>query len=73
MGFPACSTEAGHGISANVVSPGVIETSVSQPVSAIPAGRLGTVKEVVGAVMTYVLGSEYVTGQVTEVAGGWNL
>ncbi len=66
-------TEAGHGISANVVSPGVIETSVSQPVNAIPAGRLGLVEEVVGAVMTYVMGSGYITGQVTEVAGGWNL
>ena len=66
-------TEAGRGISANVVSPGVIETSVSQPVNSIPAGRLGTIEEVAGAVLTYVLGSDYITGQVTEVAGGWNL
>ncbi|WP_342766813.1 bifunctional dihydropteridine reductase/dihydrofolate reductase TmpR [Deinococcus irradiatisoli] len=66
-------TEARHGISANVVSPGVIETSVSQPLSEIPAGRLGTVDEVTRAVMTFVDGSAYLTGQVLEVAGGWNL
>lgn len=66
-------TEALHGISANVVSPGVIETSVSQPLTEIPAGRLGTVAEVASAVMVFVEGSAYLTGQVLEVAGGWNL
>lgn len=66
-------TEAQFGISANVVSPGVIETSVSQPLTKIPAGRLGSVNEVVQAVMTFVEGSSYLTGQVLEVAGGWNL
>lgn len=66
-------TEAPHGITANVVAPGVIETSVSQPVTDIPAGRLGTVEEVVDAVLFFVGASSYVTGQVMEVAGGWNL
>ncbi|WP_420594946.1 SDR family oxidoreductase [Deinococcus sp.] len=66
-------SEAGRGISANVVSPGVIETSVSQPTSEIPAGRLGTIEEVTQAVMTFVTASDYLTGQVLEVAGGWNL
>ncbi|AZI42964.1 SDR family oxidoreductase [Deinococcus psychrotolerans] len=66
-------TEAQYGISANVVSPGVIETSVSQPLTEIPAGRLGTVDEVARAVMTFVEGSAYLTGQVLEVSGGWNL
>ena len=66
-------TEAGRGISANVVSPGVIETSVSQPLREIPAGRLGTVDELVEAVMSFARASDYVTGQVLEVAGGWNL
>ncbi len=66
-------TEARHHISANVVSPGVIETSVSQPLTEIPAGRLGTVDEVAAAVMTFVEGSSYLTGQVLEVSGGWNL
>lgn len=66
-------TEAPHGVTANVVAPGVIETSVSQPVTDIPAGRLGTVEEVVGAVLFFVDASPYVTGQVLEVGGGWNL
>lgn len=66
-------TEAGRGISANVVSPGVIETSVSKPLTEIPAGRLGTVEEIADAVLTFVRASDYVTGQVLEVAGAWNL
>ncbi|GGJ73017.1 bifunctional dihydropteridine reductase/dihydrofolate reductase TmpR [Deinococcus aquiradiocola] len=66
-------TEAAHGITANVVSPGVIETSVSQPVREIPAGRLGTVQELSAEVLHFVQASDYVTGQITEVAGGWNL
>ncbi len=66
-------SEAGSGISANVVSPGVIETSVSQPLREIPAGRPGTVEELAAEVLHFVLASDYVTGQVVEVAGGWNL
>jgi 3-oxoacyl-[acyl-carrier protein] reductase len=66
-------TEAGTGISANVVSPGIIETSVSKPLREIPAGRLGTVAELCAEVMHFVQASDYVTGQITEVAGGWNL
>ncbi|MFC4456068.1 bifunctional dihydropteridine reductase/dihydrofolate reductase TmpR [Deinococcus sonorensis] len=66
-------TEAGRGISANVVSPGVVETSVSQPLREIPAGRLATVEEVSAEVLHFVQASDYVTGQVVDVAGGWNL
>ncbi|GGR12017.1 bifunctional dihydropteridine reductase/dihydrofolate reductase TmpR [Deinococcus ruber] len=65
--------EAGSGISANVVSPGVIETSVSQPTREIPAGRLGTVAELSAEVLHFVQASDYVTGQIVDVAGGWNL
>lgn len=64
---------AGTGVSVNVVSPGVIETSVSQPLSEIPAGRVGTVPELVNAALYFVKASDYVTGQELEVAGGWNL
>ena len=60
-------------VSVNVVSPGVIETSVSQPVHDIPAGRVGTVQEIVDTVMFFVRASPYITGQEIEVAGGWNL
>ncbi|WP_456829595.1 SDR family NAD(P)-dependent oxidoreductase [Deinococcus sp. UYEF24] len=65
--------EAGTGVSANVVSPGVIETSVSKPLREIPAGRLGTVAELSAEVLHFVQASDYLTGQIAEVAGGWNL
>lgn len=64
---------AGSGVSVNVISPGVIETSVSQPTHEIPAGRVGTVPELVGAALYFVRASDYITGQELEVAGGWNL
>ena len=67
-------SEAAHGITANVVSPGVMATSVTKPMSEIPMGRLGDLDELVGAVR-YFLRPEarYVTGTHLEVAGGWNL
>lgn len=64
---------ADTGVTVNVISPGVIETSVSKPVREIPAGRLGTVQELVAAAMYFVSASDYITGQELEVAGGWNL
>ncbi len=68
------TTEAAHGITANVVSPGVLENSVTQPLEELPMGRTGTLDELVGAVR-YLLSPEarYVTGVHLEVAGGWNL
>lgn len=67
-------TEAAHGITVNVVSPGVIENSVTQPVDEIPMGRVGRFEEVAGAVR-YLVSPEaaYVTGVTIEVAGGWNV
>ena len=66
--------QAASGITANVVAPGVIETSATKPLDEIPSGREGRVDEVVAAVL-YLVSPEaaYVTGQVLEVAGGWNL
>jgi NAD(P)-dependent dehydrogenase (short-subunit alcohol dehydrogenase family) len=66
--------EAANGIRANVIAPGVIETSVSQPLEEIPMGRLGRLEEMAGA-LRYLLSPEaaYVTGVQIEVAGGWNL
>jgi len=67
-------SEAPHGITANVVSPGVMENSVTQPMDEIPMGRTGTLDELVAAVR-YLLSppARYVTGVHLEVAGGWNL
>ncbi len=66
--------EAGNRITANVVAPGVIANSVDLPAAPIPAGRVGRVDEVAGAVLFFVSPeTAYVTGQVLEVAGGWNL
>lgn len=68
------STEAGNGITVNVVSPGVMENSVTQPTGEVPMGRSGRLEELVAAVR-YLLsdGAAYVTGTTIEVAGGWNL
>ncbi len=67
-------TEAAHGITVNVVSPGIMENSVTQPVREIPMGRSGTLEELVGA-LRYLLSNDakYVTGTTIEVAGGWNV
>ncbi len=66
--------EAKYNITVNVVSPGIIENSISKPINAIPMKRLGLFSEMVGG-MRYFLSAEaaYVTGAVLEVAGGWNL
>jgi NAD(P)-dependent dehydrogenase (short-subunit alcohol dehydrogenase family) len=66
--------EASNGITANVVAPGVIENSATKPLSEIPAARDGRIEEVAAAVVYFVSPeAAYVTGQVLEVAGGWNL
>jgi 3-oxoacyl-[acyl-carrier protein] reductase len=65
---------AGRGVTVNVVAPGVAENSVSKPVEEIPAGRLARLEEIAHAVLFFVdEASSYLTGQVLEVAGGWNL
>lgn len=67
-------SEARHGITVNVLSPGVLENSVTQPLAEIPMGRTGTLDELAAAAL-YLLSPEarYVTGITLEVAGGWNL
>lgn len=63
-----------YGITVNVVSPGVLENSVSKPLNELPMGRTGTLAEFSSAVM-YLLSDSaaYITGITLEVAGGWHL
>jgi 3-oxoacyl-[acyl-carrier protein] reductase len=67
-------TYAKDGITVNVLSPGVMENSVAQPVKDIPLGRTGRLTELADAAL-FLLSDEaaYVTGVTLEVAGGWNL
>ena len=65
---------AGEGITFNVVAPGVAENSVTKPLGEIPMGRVAALEEVARAVLFFVdEDAGYLTGQVLEVAGGWNL
>ncbi len=65
---------AEEGITFNVVAPGVAENSISKPLREIPMGRVARLEEVARAVAFFVdEASGYLTGQVLEVAGGWNL
>jgi NAD(P)-dependent dehydrogenase (short-subunit alcohol dehydrogenase family) len=58
----------------NVVAPGVAENSVSKPLNEIPMGRLAHLEELARAVLFFVDEQNgYITGQVMEVSGGWNL
>ena len=67
-------TEIKNNITVNVVSPGVIENSISQPLGEIPIGRSGKLDELVSAVLFFVSPeASYITGTTLEVAGGWNL
>lgn len=62
-------------ITANMISPGVLETSISYPpLKAVPKGRWGKPAELAGAVAYFCSPeADYVTGQHLELAGGWKL
>jgi len=65
---------AASGVTVNVVSPGVAENSISSPVDEIPMGRLARLEELARAGLFFVdEANGYLTGQVVEVSGGWNL
>ena len=67
--------EAGHGVTVNAILPGVLENSEPLPDrSRIPAGRHGTVDDVLEAV-NFLMSEKagYVTGAFIQVGGGWNL
>ena len=59
----------------NMVSPGQLANSIDLPEDLrreIPAGRAGTLDDMVSAVM-FLLDHDYVTGQNLDVAGGYRL
>ena len=67
---------AAYGITVNAVAPGPIATemTVSYPealLALVPTGRMGTVKDVVNAILFLLSGnSGYITGEVLDVNGG---
>ncbi len=65
---------ADKGITVNMISPGVLETSISKPVHEIPMGRLARLEEMERALLFLVDSkSEYITGVNLDIAGGWRL
>lgn len=69
--------EARHGITVNMVSPGMIFNSVVKPKggeASIPAGRYMEYKDLIPAIL-FLLSDQagYITGTNIEVAGGYNL
>ncbi len=69
-----------EGITANVVAPGVAENSFEYDsawegkLPQLPAGRPATMADVTRAVWFLISPeADYITGQVVEVAGAWNL
>ena len=67
-------SEASSGITVNMVSPGLMEDGIIPANTNIPAGRLGTFKDVSGAVQFLVSRKAgYITGTNVVVAGGWKL
>lgn len=67
-------TYAGDNITVNVLSPGVMDNSVSVPDTPLPMGRPGALDELAAAALFLVSESaRYITGVTLEVAGGWNL
>src|SRR5438093_5332315 len=71
---------APHGITANAISPGFIESGSAPPeelapmAKRIPAGYIGQVKDTVAAVR-FLLSEEarYVNGANIQVSGGWGI
>ncbi len=71
---------APHGITANIISPGFIDTGnipleeVSRSIKGIPAGHMGTAEDAAGAVL-YLLSDAacYVNGANIQVGGAWGI
>ncbi len=69
------TSEARHGITVNLVSPGVLEDSVCEtPIGEMPSGRYGTYEDVLHTIR-FLLDerSQAVTGSHLQVGGGWKI
>jgi 3-oxoacyl-[acyl-carrier protein] reductase len=68
-------SEAKHGVTVNMVSPGWMENSVGKlSKSSIPAGRYGRFEDIWNAIEFLIQPeSDYVNGSNLIVSGGWNL
>lgn len=67
--------EAEHSVAVNMVSPGLLETSVGLAApDMVPAGRFGTFDDMFAAI-DFLASAEtpYITGSNLIVGGGWNL
>ncbi len=68
------STEAEHGVTVNMISPGVLEGSIcATPVEEMPLGRYGVPEDVIGSIRFLLEeSSQAVTGTNLQIGGGWN-
>lgn len=61
-------------INVHLISPGVLENSISKPLDEIPKGRLATFEEFCRVLdMLISKENDYLTGTHIELAGGWRL
>ncbi len=69
------ATEAPHGITVNMVSPGVLEDSICDtPVEEMPMGRYGTYEDLLQPIRFLLEEtSGFVTGSNFHAGGGWNI
>ena len=49
----------------------VSSDDINEIVTDIPAGRIGTPKDIALTALSLVNGSDYLTGQIITVDGGW--
>ncbi len=69
------ATEAKHGVTVNMVSPGVLEGSICDtPVEEMPMGRYGTYDDILHPIRFLLeQSSQAVTGANLHAGGGWNI